>query len=435
VKRLLAVAACAALAAGMAFGQSALSLEELQAAAKSGNLDLQKASRAVADAQKNLKWESELSSTKASLSGRYASSVEAGQTSNFSGQASLTVPIIPQLSVGASVASSGTAAASISVSPFAAWRRSYAEKAAYDKAVADLTYASAKLGYDVENAAYGVMQAQASLTLAEESLPLKTELADIARKVYDMGELTYDDLETARSSLITARQSVFDAQKGLLGARVTLYRLLGPTAGQPGVGDVSVEGLLARIPVLDAEIAARRKSGQVGSLTLRKAEITLTSLKAELAATPVYRPSLGLSGQLSYDPTPGYGGASLSGSGSLTYSFSPSEIKTDDRAGISQSITETAYEIELERLALGLQASVSDQALAVARQVLETRTADLAQAEATLKEARLLLEQGERTSLEVEQARISAESARTRVFQAAAGVIDAQAAVLLAYVI
>jgi len=426
----LAAVAFAILAIGMAPAQAPLTMDGLQSAAKSGNLDLQKAGRTLAEAEKNLRWESELTNAKASLSGGITSS------GKLSGQAQVTVPIIPQVSVGASVSSNGNAGASLAVSPFAAWRTSYQQKAAYRKAQVALVNQTAKLGYDVESAAYGVMQAQANLSLAQAKLALEVEQAEVAQKAYDMGELTYENLETARSELVAARQSGFDAEKGLLNARVQLYRLLGPAAGVPDVKDVPVDELLSLIPIRDASLAEKRKAAPVGSLTLRQAEINLESLREQLSATPVYRPNLGLSGQLSYSSAivpPA--SSSFSGSGTVSFSFSPSEIKADERASLSRSIAEAERDIELERMALRLQASIADQALAVARQVLESRRAELLGAETAHAESRLLLEQGERTSLEVEQSRISMESARMRLFQAAAGVLDAQAEILLSYLL
>jgi outer membrane protein TolC len=425
----LAAVAFAILGIVMASAQAPLTLDALQSAAKSGNLDLQKAGRTLAEAEKNIRWESELSNAKASVSGGFAS------PDRFSGQVQLTVPIIPQVSVGASVSSSGNADATLSVSPFAAWRASYQQRAAYRKAQVALTNQTAKLGYDVESAAYGVMQAQANLTLAKAKLALEVEQANVAQKAYDLGELTYENLETARSELVAARQSGFDAERGLLNSRVQLYRLLGPAAGVPEVREVPADELLALIPARDAALSEKRKAAPVGSLALRQAEINLESLREQLAATPVYRPNLGLSGRVSYTSSPAPGSPEFSGSGSVSLSFSPSEIKTDDRASISRSIAEAERDIELERMALRLQASIADQALAVARQVLESRRAELLQAETAHAEARLLLEQGERTSLEIEQSRISMESARMRLFQAAAGVLDAQAEILLSYLL
>lgn len=429
MRKTLAALVLTVLAAGTALAQSALTLEELQSAARSGNLDQKKAERTLVDAQKNLRWESELSSARASLSGSIGSS---GQ---LSGQAQLSVPIIPQVSVGASVSSNGNADATLSLSPFAAWRSSYQQKAAYQKAQVALANQTAKLGYDVESAAFGVMQAQGNVGLAKVKLALEIEQAEVAQKAYDMGELTYENLETARSELVAARQSGFDAEKGLLNARVQLYRLLGPAAGEPDVKGASADEILSLIPARDALLAEKKKAAQGGSLALRQAEINLESLRQQLAATPVYRPSLGLSGKVSYNPSAPAESSPFSGSGSLSFSFSPSEIKSDERASLLQSIAEAERDIELERMALRLQASVADQSLAVARQVLESRKAELLQAETTLAEARLLLEQGERTSLEVEQSRINLESTRMRLFQAAAGVLDAQAKILLSYVL
>jgi outer membrane protein TolC len=428
-RRILIAVLCGALAAGLAQADGAMTVADLTSAGSAGNLDLLKARRALADAAKNLPWQSELVNTQAKLSGAYDTG---GQ---LSGNADLTVPIIPEVSLGATVTNKngGNASASLNVSPFAPWRTSYQEKATYRQAKLQLDYQTAKLGYDVESAAYGLLQAQANVTLARAKVALEEQRADISQKSYDMGQLLFADLQTERSNLVSMRQAEFDAERGLLNARVQLYRLVGPATGEPAVREVTVDELTALMAARDGDLA-KKSAAQAGSMSLRQAEITLDSLKEQLAATPTYRPNLGLSAQVSFSPA-APAGSQFVGSGSLSFSFSPSEIKTDDRATISDNLADAKRQVELERLAAGLQASIDKQALAVARQALESGKNDLDQALAALVGAQLLYEQGQRTSPDLEQARIDVDSARLRLFQAAAGVLAAQGAILLSYTI
>jgi outer membrane protein TolC len=435
VRRIAILILSAALCGGAAFADGELAVDALVAAGTQGNLDLQKARRTLADAEKNLPWQSELTNTKASLSGSYDT---AGR---FSGQAQAAVPIIPQVSLGASVTagvqggigSLGSVGASLDLTPFAAWQTRFQEKAAYRNAKAQLDYQTAKTAFDIQSAAYGLLQSAANVTVARAKLVLQEQRADIAQKTYDIGELTYDDYQTAQSNLIAARQSGFDAERGVLNARVQLYRLLGPANGEPAVKDVSTDDLTALIAARSGEIS-KKDAAKMASLALRQAEISLDSLKEQLAATPLYRPSLGLSAQVTYNAAAPSGSA-LSGSGSVSFSFSPSEIKTDDRATLVASIADAQHQVQLELLALKLQTGILSQALAVAQQVLDARRGELRQAEATLVSTRLLLEQGQRTTLDVEDARIAVEAAKLRLAQAATGVLDAQAQILLSSVL
>ena len=132
MKRILTLALAAAIAAGAAGAESVLSTADLTAAAAAGNLDLRKARSSLEEARKALAGESDLMGSRVSASGRYDYS--ASQTGGVSGQLSLTVPVIPQVSVGASVDVQGKGSLSVNVSPFAAAAARYNEKAAYRKA-------------------------------------------------------------------------------------------------------------------------------------------------------------------------------------------------------------------------------------------------------------------------------------------------------------
>ena len=424
-KRTLLALLVLALSAASVFAE-ALGVKELVSAGRENNLDIQKARRTLQDAKEALPWKSELPSTQAKLSGGYDSS------GRLSAQAQVSVPIIPQVSVSANVSITGSAGASVSVSPFAASRTRYKEEASYETAEAQLGYQTAKLGYDIESAVYDLLQARANVNITKARLDLQTQKAEIASQLYAMGELTFTDFQSAQSALISARQSAFDAERSVLNARSQLYRLLGPESGEPDVKEVSVDELTALIAARDAEIAGKDPAAAT-SLTIRQAEINLESLRAELKVTPAYRPSLGLSGQLSYNPdSPG---TKVSASGSVSFSFSPSDIKSEDRQSVVDSLSVAERQLELERTAQRLQYSVLLQALEVSRQVLESAKGELKQAEATLESATLLLAQGQRTTVEVEDARISVESAKQRLFQASTGVLEAQAQILLSYVV
>lgn len=431
MKRIYAAALCAALllAAASAAADTAetaaaapLSMEDLVKMGTAGNLDLRKSRQALQDAREDLQWKTGLADTRLDLSGGYARA-----SGEVTGQAKISVPLIPQVSVDASVTSAGDGSASVKVSPFAQGDAKYLLEKAYQAAALALSYAEEKLAADIEGAAWSALQARRALDLSKARLSLQEEKTAAAESSYLLGKLSYTDLDSERSALIAARQGVFDSERGLLSARISLYRLLG--ASEADVKEADAAEMEARITARDAEIG-KMASAEPRTLALRQAVIELSALRQELAQTWAYRPSLSLGASLAWQPA---SPDPLSASASVSFSFSPSDIKTDDRAELSRSIAEKEKEVSMEQEASRFQRDILTQALSVAKETLEARKAELVQAETTAAQGEVLLSQGRWTSIDLAQAGLNVDSARAGVLSAAAAVLSAQAQVLLLF--
>ncbi len=416
MKKPIIVLVLAAACAFSAWGGDALSLADLSAAAVKGNLDLKKAQSALETAREALQGTLTIENSKLSVSGSYGSGQNA-ESGSLSGKADLTVPIIPQLSVGASASSEGRASASLAFSPFASGTATYKQNETYAKAALALSSAAARLEYDVQAAAFSVISARKALAAAQAKAALEEEKRTVAEKAYDLDQITYDELGTRRAAAVSARQGAFDAEKSLLNAQVALYKLLGPESGEPEVKDVSVYELSA-LTATRADALSKLQDGNARSSNLAALQIELESLKAQLDATPAYAPSLSLSAHVDYPLSYGAG---------ISFSFSPSDIKVDERKDIEESIVEKNGEITLERMSMRFQLSVLRQSLSSAQTVLETRQADLAQAETNRNESAALLKQGHVTSLEDRQSELDLADARAGLFSSMAQVLKAQA--------
>lgn len=421
MKKTLIVLFLTAFCALAAWAEDPLSLSDLTTAAAEGNLDLLKAQSALETARKALAGTSVLENSKLSLSGSYGTGIGPESEAAVSGKGDLTVPIIPQLSLSASASSQGTASASISLSPFAAGTAMYKENETYQKAVLQLRTLVARLEYEVQAAAFAVVSARRALASAQTKSELEQERRTVAEKAYELSRISYEDLRARRSAELSARQGVFDAEKTLLNAKVALYKLLGPSNGEPEVKEVSADDLSALIAAREASLE-KLNDAEARSTGLATLLVELESLEAQLDATPAYSPALSLSAHIDYPLAYGAG---------ISFSFSPSDIKVDERLEIEESIRDKQAEISLERMASRFQLNVSKQALFAAKTVLETRKAELAQAEINNRESAELLKQGHLTSLEDRQTELDLESARSGVFSAMTGVLKAQADVLL----
>ena len=174
---------------------------------------------------------------------------------------------------------------------------------------------------------------------------------------------------------------------------------------------VTVDGRTYPVPEPFFVIATQNPVSFTGTFQLPEAEVD----------------RFGISFSIGYPSADGL----LSYSAGVSFSFSPSDIKVDERQTIEESITDKDGQIELERMALKFQLSVLRKSLSAAGTVLAERQAGLAQAMTNRNESAALLKQGHVTSLEDRQSELDLESARAGLFSAMAGVLKAQSDILL----
>ena len=422
------VAVCV-LAAGVALSglpaQETLSLDQITEQALRNNLDLASAYDALREAEENLGWTSELSSSRISVNGSYGYSPDAPDPHSLSGQVSVSVPVTAQLSLSGSITSRETGSLSVNLSPFTSGGGDYRSEQTYERALVQAEYQRARLPFSVEAAVFSVLEAQTNLAISRAKLDLEEQSYAISEQTYALRELSYEELEEERSSLLSARQSAFDTERALLNAEIGLYKLLGPSEGEIAPAEVSAEELARLLAERESELAAMA-GRDPGSMTLATLRIDLEALQAERSQTWAYRPNLSISASVSYP---------FSASGSVSLSFSPGDLKGDEREDLIDAIEETQQEIQLELLSVDYQQRMLERALEIADQVLEVRRTEVEQAETALAEARLLREQGERTQVELEQARLSLDTARMRLFAAVADCIAATNDLILTYVL
>jgi outer membrane protein TolC len=417
-----AAALLAACTVTVAAAGQGLTLSQLTAMAGQGNVELLKARDTLEEARRALEGESPLAGTRLTLGSSYGWAEGSTAAPGAAADASLTVPLAPQLSIGASVTTGGAGSTSLTLTPFAASTATWSQKEAWRKAALQVDSLSSRLASRVESAAWAVSAAQRTLAIAQSTEALEQERAEVARKSFDLGELSYTELQTARAAALTSRQTLFDAKRALLEARAALDRITGPAEGETVVRGLSLEELAGLAASRQAQVADLSPA-QAGSLELRTLEIERDALREKLAATPLYTPDLSVAAHVSWP---------LAAGASLSFSISPADFKADERASIQRSILSREKELEIERKTAGLQAEVRREALAAAREVVEAREAEVGMAETSLAESRLLLSQGRATSLETRQAEIDLQSAEARQYSALVSLLEAQAAILSA---
>jgi outer membrane protein TolC len=414
-----------------------LTIEQIALRAQAENPQVLKALRVLNNAEEDLAGESRLLESRLSLESangtpqsQSASSGDPGDAA-ISGQAGITVPLLDQLSVGGSVtAQQGEEIGgelSLSITPFAAADPSYPEEETYGKALVAWQTLRQQTTFDAEQAALKYLIAGMEVRLGESTLDLEQKLYETVQKELELGEASFEELQDQLSELTTARKSLYSTESQALSSWKELQLLFDPDGEEVEPASLSFQQLEELIEAREkkiSELTAEEPSSQ----SLENLKLELTALQEELEATPLWRPDFNLSGSVGLPDLSAYSiGASIS--------FSPSDIKDDEREDLEEEIDEKLVDIQIEQFDLSLQEQLVEQNIGIAEQALEAASLAEEQASLTLRETELLYEQGERTVFELEQARLSLESAEIDSFAAAADLYQAQAELLMLYVV
>ncbi len=416
-----------------------LSIEEIALRVQAENPQVLKALRTLNNAEQALAGESRLLESRLTLEAAYGTAKEqAGSTGSsggagdaaVSGQAGITIPLLEQLSVGGTVtAKEGPeieGELSLSITPFAAGDPNYVEEEAYGKALIAWQTLRQQSYFDAEQAVLAYLIARMEFELAESTLELEQKLYETVQKELELGEASFEELQDQLGELTAARKNLYLVESQALNAWKELQLLFDPDSGEIKPAPVSLEQLERLIDEREqqiAEVAAEQPSSE----TLEYLELEFAALQAELEATPLWRPDFNLSGSMGLpDPSDFNISASLS--------FSPSDIKDDEREDLEEAIGEKLVDIQIEQFDLSLQRQLIEQSISVAEQAYQAAILAREQASLTLQESELLYQQGERTIFELEQARLSLASAEIDSFASAADLYQAQADLLMLYV-
>lgn len=403
-----------------------LSLEETVALIMDHNPSIRSALLEVERARNALDPVHSLSNSKLSVSGTYGAADGAGRTENspaplsenrtLTGSMNLSVPILPQLSFGAAVDRNGNGSVSFSVAPFAKANGSPAETAAYLKARARYEAVVRETRAGAERTILQAFVKERELSYAERALELEERRYEIEQELYRIDEATMSEVQDAAAALAAARRELYNAQKAVLESHKALKLMLGPDVPDVRIEAPGSDEVIARTEMLGGEISGNT-TAEPDSLELQTARIELETLEAELSETPVWRPNLAISGTYGFPEGEYSVGAVLS--------FSPSDLRHEERAELDRRIFEARENLATERYLLALECDLSLRTIEISRQALEAARIDLEKAGLLSSETRLLREQGERTELELREAELSAERARNQVFSQAVNLLSA----------
>lgn len=400
---------------------SSMDIDEVVRRAVRTSPDVVKATESVRNAADAIGSPFSFDQSRITISGTYR------EEHDFEYDGSLSLPLLPQLSLSGSLGSGGSGSVGLELSPFARWPAYAEERGAYETALARLEERIAVTRARAEDLALAYLSRQMQLENRRAGVSLAEDGYEVALRTYELGESTIEDLSEAQKSASDARREYVSAQRAALEAEKSLALLLGPTAAR--TGDESVDSLSpptvaqlidrvnARASVVESVHPASARS-----IVLEEAQLELAALREEERSTWLWRPNLLVTGSAGFAPER----PDPRLSASVTMRFSPNDLAAERKADLAASIADAVDAVATEEFVLELDVQTARHAIAVARESLRAAQIELDRAELVARETKLLYEQGERTELEARQARLSRDSARTALFIAAAELLAAQ---------
>jgi hypothetical protein len=172
--------------------------------------------------------------------------------------------------------------------------------------------------------------------------------------------------------------------------------------------------------------AARFEDAGPSSEKLENLRSELVALQTELKVTPSWRPELKLAAGVAFPD--------VSPSVNLSLSFSPDQLKRDEREELAVDIEVKRMEIATESYTTELQKTLGEQSIGIVEEALASTRIQKDRDRIALQEGELLYQQGRRTTLELEQLRLNLRRTEILSFQAAAEVYRAQGNYLMLFV-
>jgi hypothetical protein len=407
-----------------------LSIEEIARRVQSRNLGIFKAARNVERAREDLIGEPELMNSSLSVGGGYTP--QQSGAGAWYGQSGLTFRLLPQLSAGASAVVEEPwqfgESVSLTVKPFEPSRQTYTEQETLDSTLVRERYLKRGIYLDAERAALDLLISDMERELARGTEELEQRKYELAQRRQEVGEASFQDVQDQLVDLIKARQDLFSKEQGYLGDWGTLQLLFAPSEERIAVAQLSVTELMEMVQRRKAEV---KRFDEVEPVTegLENLRLELTALEAELKATPAWRPELNLSTAVTLPYA-----YPDSHSMSMSLSFSPNQLKRDERQDLLEDIEVKRMEIAAEAYSAGLQKSLEQQNIAIVEQALASAQIQAERDRVALQEGELLFQQGRRTTLELEQLRLNLRRTRILTFQSATEVYRVLGVYLMLFV-
>lgn len=349
-----------------------------------------------------------------SVNGGYSyNSPLTNNTHSVSGSVSANVPVLPQISIGGQVNSSGDASLTLAFTPLAALGTNVV--AEQELATKRLTIAHKRLELQWQSRIMLLQYAAAGEALedAEESVSLGQQEYEHAESQFEAGLSSHANLQSAADDLAARSEDRINAMRQESEVERDLYQLAGTTHIPEGILSIAINPDQLRGLISDAHVVYKEisDSSVFTSLSQQAMQVQKYFLEKQLESTWFFEPnvSLSVSGSVSgaFDTPAGSAGANVS------LSLSAASFNFDEMQVLRDEIEDLERDLQIERFVSKIDEQNAGGSLEAAELSAEIAERQCGSVGITLEQASHDLEQSKISELEYSSIRLSMSLAET----------------------
>jgi len=289
---------------------------------------------------------------------------------------------------------------------------------------AALRYKRTEIAHKTESLALNLLISSIERDYSRKAEVLEEKKYSLILAYQKRGKASFQEVQDELLDLTKARQEIFNKEISFLENEQALKtRLMSGKNRTPAHIETEeiIELTVKRSQELDAASGTH-----LGNSDLEQSKLELTSLKQVADDFREWEPDLTLSANVTYsDP--------LTAGFKATFTYSPSDRKTERKTRLQRDITDKQVEIERLTFTLELERDLTEKSLQNAGHLLEITRLQEENSKNILKEALLLYEKGKRTAIQIEELQLNREKNKLEVFKAACSLYKLQGELLLLY--
>lgn len=328
---------------------------------------------------------------------------------DISAELSTSIPLNDRLSLSASIDTSLDGSASLTYSPFAVSWEDEQAALGYQSALLDQQESESSLYTQAVSALIDYRAAERAYELALRDEKLQQQLYEDEKIRFDLGVSALEDLQDQLVIWNTSLKISSQRASQLMLAEHTLEQLLGDELEQ------------FTLPIYDLDAYARL-ADELDPASLLESSDMMTSSEVLSASLLVQQAVLDYEQVQEYTPdlsvTAGASYSDFSLSGSISFSYSPQDILSEEKEIARQrmSLQQSIYAQTVSQLARSITLAL--QQYSVDLKALETAQLQLQQSDMLLQEAQLLLDSGSYSQTEYEETALQSAEAREELIGA-----------------
>lgn len=333
-----------------------------------------------------------------SVSGQVTDPINSGK---LSGSVGLSVPVTPQVSFSSSLNSELRYGFNLSVKPFLTSTKKGDLADNYQRALIALDTAQLEAKVSIRKTYIDSVLAIMRRELLEQEVEIKETIFEMKQSLFESGRSSLDEVNKAESDYLSTTRALMQAELNEYRMRRELQAITGTDMRSAVLAPI--EGAA---PVLDADNIDEIISD---SIAVRLLEMELEALRRQLKATPVFDPSVSISGNVNGDIDDPAGGPTFSLG--VTLNLSPRSFDPYERNALQEDIEDKIDSIEAKKYSLETSLKSALTSYEIQQFYIEETARKLENQKSSLEQTKYLYEIGEKLQLDILSAELAVKNA------------------------